>query len=186
MLRTLLSILAVSVVAARAPHQFPLSVEPRVAAPAAKKAVSPLAAEKALELRGGGVVPQGIYIKTLSVLFGMYGAGMILAPTMVQEDNFVVEATPFVNMIWRGTGIFLFSYLFCLNNLAPDLAVKVALISTAALAAAVPYYGKFKGFTSYPNHVTSSCRAPLDPRASHLRFLTCALRACGSISRSTS
>ena len=150
MFRTLLSVLVVSAVAARAP-QCALSTVPRVAAPVAKKAAAP-AAEKALVLRGGGVVPAGIYIKTLSVLFGMYGAGMILAPKMVQEDNFVVPSTPFVNMIWRGTGVFLFSYLYCLNSLEPTLAVKVALASTMALAAAVPYYAKAKGYANYPTH----------------------------------
>ena len=58
-----------------------------------KPYICPPAMSSALELRGGGVVDQGMWLKAASAFFALYGIGFLLAPdmTITQSASAVLE-----------------------------------------------------------------------------------------------
>jgi len=119
----------------------------------------PPAADAALQLRGGGMVPGDTYVKTWAAVFGLYALQMLAVPGKMVTDHFETESTPMLDFWIRGQSVSLGGLCYALTLLPTEAAVKIALATTVLIGLFYPYNAKFgyltgEGFpvVKYPMH----------------------------------
>ena len=116
--------------------------------------VKPAAVDKALALRGGGVIPQDLYLKMVAVPFSMYGLQFLLTPEMCIDLHF--DYTPDENHIFlaRGSGVAILALVYALFQMPLDAAVKLSAIYSLAVGIVYPWSAAYllKLPVKYPMH----------------------------------
>jgi len=150
MLRTLVLLAAVTATSATALSR------PRVT-PLVRS--TPPAAEAALQLRGGGMVPADTFVKAWAAVFGLYAVQMLALPGKMVTDHFETASTPMLEFWIRGQSVSLGGLCYALTLLPTEIAVKIALASNVLIGFLYPYNAKFgyltgSGFPAvkYPMH----------------------------------
>ena len=130
----LLLALLVGVAAATSPQPSKLHAS-RIAA---KPALS-----KALELRGGGVVPGDIVVKTTQALFGGYGLALLFTPELMTTMHFDEEPTAITNFWARGSAIPLLAVSYLLTLVSPEAAIKFCAAYIPLMGLVYPWNAEF-------------------------------------------
>ena len=115
---------------------------------------SPSSLDAALALRGGGVVPQDLYLKLVSVPFFMYGLQFLLMPEQVITMHF--NYTPDENHIFfaRGSGVSILALVYAVWQMPLDAAVKLMALYSLLVGIVYPWNAAYfaKLDVKYPMH----------------------------------
>mmetsp|Transcript_12080 Transcript_12080/g.39797 ORF Transcript_12080/g.39797 Transcript_12080/m.39797 type:complete len:177 (-) Transcript_12080:217-747(-) len=123
-------------------------------------AVKPSSMSTALQLRGGGMVDQGVWLKAASAFFGLYGVGFLLAPEMTITQNFVVTPDKYHSFFARNIGLCILYTVYLLNYKMDVAAAVPALVAYMAICAVVgPVYAELKLETT-PAHKAALLMVP--------------------------
>ena len=79
-----------------------------------KTAPKDAALDKALAIRGGGMVDKGTYVKGVAALFGLYALQMLAIPGKLHDDHFTDPHTTMTNFWLRGTGVTFIAMMYTL------------------------------------------------------------------------
>ena len=95
-------------------------------AAALKQRAAPM---KALQVpRGGGMVEKSTALTVTKVVFGLYGAQMLLVPDFMMTQNFKMKMDKYHTFITRISGLGWLGMLKCLGAMEEDDAFNTSLI----------------------------------------------------------
>ena len=94
-------------------------------AAALKQRAAPM---KALQVRGGGMVEKSTALTVTKVVFGLYGAQMLLVPDFVMTQNFKMKMNKETAFITRISGLGWLGFLRCLSKMDEDDAFGISFI----------------------------------------------------------
>ena len=72
------------------------------------------ALDKALAIRGGGMIDKGMYVKGVAALFGMYAVQMLAIPGKLHDDHFTDPHTTMTSFWLRGAGVSFITIMYTL------------------------------------------------------------------------
>ena len=102
---------------------------------AALKAPKSAAAMKALQVpRGGGMVEKSTALTVTKVVFGLYGAQMLLVPDFVMTQNFKMKMNKETTFITRISGLGWLAFLKCLGGMDEDDAFTTSFVVSTICA----------------------------------------------------
>ena len=94
---------------------------------------------KALQVpRGGGMVEKSTALTVTKVVFGLYGAQMLLVPDFVMTQNFKMKMNKETAFITRISGLGWLAFLKCLGGMDEDDAFNTSFIVSAICAVIGP------------------------------------------------
>merc|ERR1719506_718301 len=127
---SMFALLVGTAVAAASPHASKLHASRMVPVqqPAVTKAVS-----KALHLRGGGVVPGDIVVKTTQAVFGGYALALLFTPGLMTTLHFEQETSPITEFWARGSSVPLLSVAYFLSKISSEEAIKFCAVFNIAM-----------------------------------------------------
>merc|ERR1712224_929858 len=96
-------------------------------AAALKQRAAPM---KALQVRGGGMVEKSTARTVTKVVFGLYGAQMLLVPDFVMTQNFNMKMNKETTFITRISGLGWLAFLKCLGMDEDDAFTTSFVVST--------------------------------------------------------
>ena len=84
---------------------------------------------KALQVpRGGGMVEKSTALTVTKVVFGLYGAQMLLVPDFVMTQNFKMKMNKETTFITRISGLGWLAFLKCLGGMDEDDAFTTSFV----------------------------------------------------------
>ena len=90
---------------------------------------------KALQVpRGGGMVEKSTALTVTKVVFGLYGAQMLLVPDFVMTQNFKMKMNKETTFITRISGLGWLAFLKCLGGMDEDDAFTTSFIVSTICA----------------------------------------------------
>ena len=101
---------------------------------AALKAPQRAAPMKGLSVRGGGMVEKSTALTVTKVVFGLYGAQMLLVPDFVMTQNFKMKMNKETAFITRISGLGWLAFLKCLGGMDEDDAFNTSFIVSTICA----------------------------------------------------
>ena len=105
-------------------------------AAALKQRAAPM---KALQVpRGGGMVEKSTALTVTKVVFGLYGAQMLIVPDFVMTQNFKMKMNKETAFITRISGLGWLAFLKCLGGMDEDDAFNTSFIVSAICAVIGP------------------------------------------------
>jgi len=137
----------------------------KVATPPLVKPVAPVkpadSLSAALDLRGGGIVDAGMWLKVVTAFFGMYGVGFLFAPAKLYEQNFEVTPDAFHLFMARNIGMSILFLMYVLNTAVDAPTAVKLLVPYMALSSLVgPVYAELK-LPTKPAHKAALLMVPL-------------------------
>jgi hypothetical protein len=100
-------------------------------------------ASAALQVRGGGAVAPEVYVKTVSVVAGIYCVQLFLTPKMFQDMHFEGEADNMHEFHMRGTVAHIVPLIYAISKLDADMAAKVSFWWMLSIGLMYPWNAKF-------------------------------------------
>ena len=90
---------------------------------------------KALQVpRGGGMVEKSTALTVTKVVFGLYGAQMLLVPDFVMTQNFKMKMNKETTFITRISGLGWLAFLKCLGGMDEDDAFTTSFVVSTICA----------------------------------------------------
>ena len=96
---------------------------------------------KALQVRGGGMVEKSTALTVTKVVFGLYGAQMLLVPDFVMTQNFKMKMNKETAFITRISGLGWLAFLKCLGGMDEDDAFTTSFV-VSTIANILKSFGK--------------------------------------------